>query len=177
MTARARRKAPVPLAQPETANFITYKIGQLAKLFDRNLMPWLSERYDLSLAEWRALTFLYASGPGTVRELANRMRVDKAEISRACAELVRRNHVRRSDDPHDARSAVFEITASGRSLHNRVLPLREAVQDELAGTLTRHERDVLSRALDKLMHHMLNNGSPASTKPKSVRQKTMGESR
>ncbi|HWE76823.1 MAG TPA: MarR family winged helix-turn-helix transcriptional regulator [Stellaceae bacterium] len=170
MTARGKAKAPVPLAQPETAKFITYKIGQLAKLFDRSLMPFLSERYDLSLAEWRALTFLYTSGPGTVRELANRLRVDRAEVSRACAELVRHFHVKRSVDPYDARSAVFEITASGRTLHNRILPLREAVQDELIGTLTRHEHQVLLRALDKLMDYMLDAGRQAPTKRASPRR-------
>jgi DNA-binding MarR family transcriptional regulator len=130
MTGRGGRKAPAPLAQSEAAKFITYKIGQLAKLFDHSLMPWLSDRYDLSLAEWRAMTFLCASGPGTVRELANRLRVDKAEVRRACSELVRRHYVKRVDDPHDARSAVFEITASGRALHGRILPLREAMQDD-----------------------------------------------
>lgn len=176
MTSRSKAKAPLPLAQPETAKFITYKIGQLAKLFDRNLMPWLAERYDLSLAEWRALTFLYASGPGTVRELANRLRVDRAEVSRACAELVRRGHVRRSEDPYDARSAVFEITASGRALHDRILPLREAVQDELTGTLTQHEHQVLLRALDKLMDYMLNNARPAPTKRQAARR-SAGEKR
>lgn len=167
MTGRVSTKAPVPLARPETERFITYKIGQLAKLFDRSLMPWLAERYDLSLAEWRALTFLYASGPGTVRELANRLRVDKAEVSRAGAELVRRGYVRRTDDPRDARSAVLEITASGRALHDRILPLRAAVQEELAASLSRHEHDVLLRALDKLMNHMLDRGPPNSPKHRS----------
>ena len=176
MSARRAAKAPVPLAQPETAKFITYKIGQLAKLFDRSLMPWLSERYDLSLAEWRALTFLYTSGPGTVRELANRLRVDRAEVSRACAELVRHGHVKRSADPYDARSAVFEITASGRALHDRILPLREAVQDDLVGALTPHEHQVLLRALDKLMDTMLNTGRPRPTKRKAPRR-SAGEKR
>ena len=140
---------------PRTAQFITYRIGLLAKLLDRGLMPWLSEQFDLSLAEWRAMTFLYASPPETVRELANRMRVDKAEVSRACAELVRRGYVRRGDDPHDARSVLFSMTASGRKLHDAILPLRQAVQDEMAAVLTKTERAALFSAVDKLMAHLL----------------------
>ena len=127
----------------------------LAKLLDRSLMPWLSEQFDLSVAEWRAMTFLYGSPPETIRELANRMRVDKAEVSRACTELVRRGYVRRGDDPYDARSALFSLTASGRRLHDTILPLRQAFHDEMAAVLTRAERAALFSAVDKLMDHLL----------------------
>ena len=154
--ARTRvRPAKTAARNPRTAQFITYRIGLLAKMLDRGLMPWLSEQFDLSLAEWRAMTFLYASPPETVRELANRMRVDKAEVSRACAELARRGYVRRSEDPYDARSALFSLTASGRKLHDTILPLRQAVQDEMAAVLTRAERAALYSAVDKLMAHLL----------------------
>jgi DNA-binding MarR family transcriptional regulator len=159
-TAGAASPAASRAAPPRTDHFIVYKVGLLSKLFDRALKPWLAQHYELSVAEWRSLTFLYGGGPETVRELAAAMRVDKAEVSRALNTLGRRGLVSREDHPEDARSALFSITAAGRRLHDRVLPHRQAVHEALEAALTPTERKALGSALDKLTAHMLASGAP-----------------
>jgi DNA-binding MarR family transcriptional regulator len=144
--AAARREPPA-----RTEAFIIYKVGLLAKLLDRQSTPWFAERFGLTLAAWRTLTHLYVCSPATARALAARMHVDKGEVSRALRALIARAVVARRDDPADKRSALFCITARGRRLHDAILPLRQATQDELAACLDRGELAVLHRALDKLL--------------------------
>jgi DNA-binding MarR family transcriptional regulator len=142
---------PPAAAPARTEAFLIYKIGLLAKLLDRQSTPWFAERFGLTLAAWRTLTHLYVSSPATARALAGRMHVDKGEVSRALRALIGRGAVARRDDPADRRSALFCITAAGRKLHDTILPLRQATQDELAARLDAKELAVLHRALDKLL--------------------------
>jgi DNA-binding MarR family transcriptional regulator len=141
--------------QPQTSGFITYKVGLLGKLLDRRSMPWFASRFDLTLAEWRILTFLHSQPSATAKSLADQCHVDKAEVSRACAALTRRGYASRRPDPHDGRSALFQITRKGRALHARVMPFRQAVQDELVACLTQSELAAANSALDKLLAPLL----------------------
>ena len=138
-------------APARTEAFIIYKVGLLAKLMDRQSTPWFAEKFGLTLAAWRTLTHLYVCSPATARALALRMHVDKGEVSRALGALIGRGAVARRDDPADRRSALFRITAAGRKLHDTILPLRQATQEELAACLSKKELVVLHEALDKLV--------------------------
>jgi DNA-binding MarR family transcriptional regulator len=172
---RASRKPPAPNAtepapkadagtperiKPQTSGFITYKVGLLGKLLDRRSMPWFAARFDLTIAEWRILTFLYAQPSATAKSLAGQCNVDKAEVSRALAALTRRGYASRRPDPRDGRSTLFRITAKGRAQHRRIMPFRQAVQDELVACLTQDELEAVNSALDKLMAHMLATKEP-----------------
>jgi DNA-binding MarR family transcriptional regulator len=141
--------------KPQTSGFITYKVGLLSKLLDRRSMPWFAARYDLSLAEWRILTFLHAQDSATAKSLAEQCHVDKAEVSRACAALTRRGYASRRPDPSDGRSTLFQITAKGRAIHRKIMPFRQAVQDDLVACLTKSELAAVNSALDKLLAHLL----------------------
>jgi DNA-binding MarR family transcriptional regulator len=155
-TQEPRAATPAPGSiKPQTAGFITYKVGLLGKLLDRRSMPWFAAHFDLSLAEWRILTFLHSQPSATAKSLADQCHVDKAEVSRACAALTRHGYASRRPDPHDGRSTLFQMTRKGRALHARVMPFRQAFQDELVACLTRSELAAVNSALDKLLAHML----------------------
>src|ERR1700704_6840935 len=140
-------------ASPAHRSFI-YKIGILRRLLDRYSGPTLTLQSGLTLAEWRVLTNLYSFSPTTSRQLCLRLHSDKAEVSRACAGLIAHGYASRREDPGDRRSALLVITPRGERLHDAVVPLRQAVQDELEAPLTRSEVAELHRTLDKLMRHV-----------------------
>jgi DNA-binding MarR family transcriptional regulator len=157
---RARRKnkpRPAPTgarasaqrASPAHQSFI-YKVGVLRRLLDRYSGPALTDQFDLTLAEWRVLTHLYGSSPTTSRQLCLSLHADKAEVSRACAGLIEKGHASRRVDAADRRSAFLVITPRGERLHNAIIPLRQALQDELETPLSRAEVAELYRILDKL---------------------------
>ncbi len=164
--ARNARQASAGAARSSAAHkFFIYKIGILRRALDRYSGPGLVKRSGLSVAEWRVLTHLYES-PATALELRLRGHADKAEVSRACAGLVAKGYARAQVDPNDRRSAVLAITARGEKLHDAIIPLRQALQDELEGCLSSREVAEFHRTLDKLIAGVSNK---MRAQPKSVR--------
>jgi DNA-binding MarR family transcriptional regulator len=128
-----------------------YKIATLRRLLDRYSSDDFTARSGLTLAEWRVLTVLYSSSPTTSRQVCQHLRADKAEISRACAGLAKRRCVSITKDTSDRRRAFVAITPRGKRLHDRLMPLRMALQRELEAAMTRKEIADLTRILDKLI--------------------------
>ena len=131
-------------------DLVTYRVCILAKMLDRVSAAELSRKCELGVAEWRVLAQLAVHSPSTVRWLAARLRVDRAEVSRAAAALIARKLARREADPRDARSVFFSITQSGGELHRRIMPDRIALHERLMATLTPHEAEMLATAVEKL---------------------------
>jgi DNA-binding MarR family transcriptional regulator len=148
---------------------LDYKIGQLRKLLDRYSSPAVSERFGLALAEWRMLSHIQAGKSVTAFWLCRRLQADRAEVSRACASLIRRGFVASKPNPADARSALLELTRSGQATFDRIMPVRLQLQKELADALDRREIAVLYRALDKLTKAITAKMGPAVTTTKNGR--------
>ena len=129
---------------------LDYKIGQLRKLLDRYSSPAVLEQFGLSLAEWRMLSHIHVGRSVTAFWLCRRLLADRAEVSRACASLIRRGYVASKPNPADARSALLELTRSGHAMYRRIMPVRLQLQKELTEVLDRREMTVLYRALDRL---------------------------
>jgi DNA-binding MarR family transcriptional regulator len=158
---------------PAHHSFI-YKIGILRRLLDRYSGPTLTQQSGLTLAEWRVLTNLYSSSPTTSRQLCLRLRTDKAEVSRACAGLIKRSCASRRIDPHDRRSALIVITPRGERLHDAIVPLRQALQKELEAPLRKAEVVELHRILDTLMQYvagLIGDGPTANATAAGKRQR------
>jgi DNA-binding MarR family transcriptional regulator len=147
-----RAKAPARAEREAVAleDLLTYQVCILAKLMDRASAAGLAGD-RLAVAEWRVLAQLAARSPATVRGLAARLRVDRAEVSRAAAALIARRLVRRAVDPGDARSALFSPTESGRALYRAIMPRRVELNRRLLAALTEHEAAALKSACAKLV--------------------------
>ena len=150
MTASAEKRAAATGAEPlPLEQLLTYRVCILAKMMDRASAAALSA-YRLGVAEWRVVAQLSVVSPATVRGLAARLRVDRAEVSRAAAALVQRRLVKRERDRSDARSALFRLTESGRALAREVMPSRVALHERLMAALTPAEAETLTETVDKL---------------------------
>ena len=168
---RPARARPPVLARPDAGvpleDLLTYQVCILAKLMDRASAAGL-EADRLGVAEWRVLAQLAALSPATVRGLAARLRVDRAEVSRAAAALIARRLVKRALDPGDARSVLFSVTESGRALYRAIMPRRVELNRKLLGALTEHEAAVLRAACGKLMR-LLEQDEPVVPLPRPRR--------
>ena len=155
---------------------LDYKIGQLRKLLDRYSSPAVSERFGLSLAEWRMLSHIHAGKSVTAFWLCRRLQADRAEVSRACASLIQRGYVLSKPNPADKRSALLELTRSGHAMYRRIMPIRLQLQKELTEALDRNEIAVLYQALDKLTDVISGKmaQAPAATKRAAFRKRVPG---
>jgi DNA-binding MarR family transcriptional regulator len=101
----------------------------------------------MSGAEWRVLAQLAMSSPSSVRELAEQAWVDRAEVSRASASLVRRGYVRRLSNPRDRRGPLLASTSAGNELFRRIRPRRAAFHRSLTARLQSSQLAALEQGL------------------------------
>ncbi len=159
-TKTARRKKPQAPNTKQTGrrsqalDFVIYKIGILRRLIERYANPAITEGHGLTVAEWRVLTHLFSTSPMTATELSARLWTDKAEVSRASSALIAKGLVASRPDAEDRRSTLLAITKSGEQLHDRILPLRQLLQDELTTVLTAAESRTLHKTLEKLIGYL-----------------------
>jgi DNA-binding MarR family transcriptional regulator len=129
------------------ADHLPYKISLVAKLLDRKTTRMLAEEFGLSVAEWRVLAQLATCESSSVRDLAEKAWVDRAEVSRATASLVRRGYVKRHDNPDDRRGPLLSSTKSGQALFKKIKPRRAAFHKSLTSKLERTQISALEKAL------------------------------
>lgn len=101
----------------------------------------------LSLPHAHALLELrVAPRPITVAELAQRLRIDRTNVSRLCAKMEGLGQIERSPDPGDGRAWALRLTREGRALAGEVDRASLAHFRGLAGMLD----DALPRIVDAL---------------------------
>ncbi len=134
--------------------FLTYHLNILARKLSRRHSRFLNENFEMALAEWWLLAQISQNSPTTVRDLAARTLIDKAQVSRGIEQLKSREYVRRETDPKDKRSALFYITDAGTQAYEQIMPARRANQSELLSQLTREERDMFRASIGKLNSYL-----------------------
>jgi DNA-binding MarR family transcriptional regulator len=103
----------VPLYDVGGQAYFGYRVVLAARLFDRRIIEILEETGQLTLPQWRVVAQLGLTGRGTVRSLADGAAVDRAEVSRAIQELIKRSFVQRTENAADKRSPTFALTDAG----------------------------------------------------------------
>jgi len=127
--------------------YFGYRLAVTAKLFDRKFVEILKQHSTLTLPQWRCVAQLGLSEPGTVRSLADGAAVDRAEVSRALAQLVAQGLVERQDNSTDQRSPNFTLTGEGRTVYEMV---RKPVSKFIRGLIEQvEERDI--EAADRVL--------------------------
>jgi DNA-binding MarR family transcriptional regulator len=151
-------------------NSISFQVSVLAKLLDRRLARLVVDRFDLTVAEYRVLAQVMLFPQSTVRAIAERTYVDKAQVSRAAAALEAEAYITRDMLDHDRRSPVFTVTRTGRALLNRIIPLRQAQEAELAAGLEPAELQALQIILPALIDALGDPGEPKAGKVAQARK-------
>ena len=109
-----------------------------------------SERFALSIPEWRVMAAL-GNTPGlSAREVAVRTAMDKVQVSRAVASLVESGRVQRGVDGKDARISRLKLSRRGETVYRQIVPLALELEARLTASLSASERGGLEAILAKL---------------------------
>jgi DNA-binding MarR family transcriptional regulator len=120
-------------------------------LLDRyNLTRKAAESLGMSFSRVRALRRL-ATGPITLRELAERMGTDPPYTTVIVDDLVQRGLAERITNPADRRSKLVHLTADGRTTAARAIAILTTPPDAL---LALPPEDI--QALDRVVTKLLN---------------------
>lgn len=127
--------------------YLGYRLAVTAKLFDRKFVRILQEHSTLTLPQWRCIAQLGLKQPGTVRSLAEGAVVDRAEASRALAQLVTQGLVQRLENEGDHRSPNFVLTKQGRQIFEKVRKPVKVFIASLAEQVTPEDMQAADRVL------------------------------
>ena len=132
----------------EALDFPSFRMSLLVKVMDRLTIRELAGVTDLPIAEWRVLSrlALYKGGL-TVRQIAMKAWVDRAEVSRAASSLEARGFLARRNNPADRRAPILFATAAGRQEYDRLLPIRAEFHRGLTEDMSQAERDAFDTLL------------------------------
>lgn len=117
-------------------HFVPYQFSVIAAQLSTNLAALYKDRFGISVAEWRILVNLAYSDSQSVRDIQKRIRLDKAKVSRAVAQLESRGLLTKEIDDTDRRLLLLELTKSGRQMVRDLVPLAEDFQRQVAAKLT-----------------------------------------
>lgn len=109
-----------------TVGYLSARVGQA---FQRSLVSKLrAAGYSITVEEWRLMRALWAEDGLPQARLGEIALKDKGQLSRMVSRLVSEGWVERRVDPADRRTPRIHLTAAGRRLEAKLLPLGGAVR-------------------------------------------------
>ena len=151
-------------------DFLSFRLSRLSTLVQREVTSKYLETEGLSLPDWRVLASLAQHGRLETRELAQRILMDKAAISRALDSLVLQGLASRTPDPHHAQRRIVSITKEGGRMVRRIMPKAQRAHASLLLHLSSRERRVLDQAITKLAQAL---NPPEPAKPLKTRARML----
>jgi len=132
-------------------SFLPYQLAVASSRASRMFSALYRQKYDISVPEWRVVAHLSQAGAVSVREIHNRVDMDKSKVSRAASRLEVSGYVTKRVNKADRRLVELALTDKGRSMIDDIAPMAHAYEDDAmrslgddAGTF----RALLKRFLD-----------------------------
>lgn len=115
---------------------LAYRIHRMARRLRVHLVRLLAEHApEISPEQWFLLFRLHEQDGRSQSELTDPVLDDRPNVSRQVAGLIRAGHADRQPDPDDRRRSLLFLTASGRELVERLLPVIVDTRRELFSTI------------------------------------------
>jgi DNA-binding MarR family transcriptional regulator len=137
-------------ARLDLDRFMPYRLSVLTNRVSSAIARHYSERFGLSIPEWRVIAVL-GQAPGlSARDVAARTAMDKVQVSRAVSSLLASKRLTRTAHASDGRVAHLALSAKGQAIYNEVVPLALSLEERFLSVLTAKERESLDALLTKL---------------------------
>jgi DNA-binding MarR family transcriptional regulator len=134
-------------ALPDTSEFIVFSLLGTAHMVEERLEAALA-KVDLSLAKAGVLKHLAKAGaPLPLRDLAERHRCVRSNITQLVDRLEKDGLVRRRDDPEDRRSVLAELTPEGERAHAQAMKVMITEQEDIVSSLSPEDAANLKNVL------------------------------
>lgn len=141
---------PLDHARLDLDSFVPYRLSVLTNRMSDAIARLYSDRFELSIAEWRVMAVLGQTPGLSAREVASRTAMDKVQVSRAVAGLMRKKRVARIGDASDGRITRLSLTRQGIAIYDEIVPIALQFEAAFLSALTQGERSTFIALLDKL---------------------------
>ena len=130
--------------------FMPYRLSVLSNRVSSAIAAEYSERFDLTILEWRVMAVLGGAPHLAAREVAERTAMDKVQVSRAVARLLDAKRIVRETDGDDGRVTRLSLSAKGQAIYDEIVPLALRLEREFLAILSESERRNLDQLVTKL---------------------------
>ncbi len=131
----------------DLAQFMPYRMSVAAEKLSAGLAKRYREEFGISVADWRVLVHVADAGTVSIREIHQRVHLEKSKASRAASRLEAAGYLSKETNETDRRLLALTLTEKGKTLMGKLLPLASAYQAQLDTVLAPH-LDALNQALD-----------------------------
>lgn len=135
-------------------HFFPYRITRLSSYIAVNFANQHAKPFGLSIPEWRVIAVLGRYYPLSSKEVASRSNMDKVKVSRAISRLTAAGLIRRKNDAADMRRSLLKLTAKGRRVHDKIIPVALELEADLLSVLSDQEAATFNRLIDRLYEHL-----------------------
>ncbi len=130
--------------------FLPYRMAVAADRLSAGLAKRYRDDFGISVAEWRVLVHVADAGTVSIREIQQRVHLEKSKASRAASRLEENGYLSKDINDHDRRLVALRLTPKGTDLMNQLRPVAMDFQAQLDQILAPF-LDALDGALDILM--------------------------
>ncbi|MGQ9368228.1 MarR family winged helix-turn-helix transcriptional regulator [Azospirillum sp. ST 5-10] len=143
-------EAAVPFA---LERYWPYRLHVLATAVSQTVAKVYADRFAVTIPEWRIIAVLGGLDEGrtlSATAVATLTAMDRVQVSRAMARMLDTGLIVRATGRQDRRTAQVSLTAKGRGIYQRIVPLARAFEDRLLTVLAAEECAELDRLVAKL---------------------------
>ena len=124
-------------------DFLPYRLNQAAEHISRKFQTIYRRDYGMTRPEWRVLAHLGQNETVTARDICDRARMHKTEVSRAINALEKRRWLKRQRDHADRRIENLSLTRDGNRVFQTLGRSAAAFEEELLTGLPEIEGTML----------------------------------
>lgn len=128
-------------------DFLPYQLAVLSNRISLRFSDYYQKKFGISLTEWRLVAHLSQSEKNSIREVYQKVEMDKSKASRAATRLVDAGYVSKRINPADRRLVELSLTAKGRAMMADIRPLAVKFENEVLNHLPESERKTFLSAI------------------------------
>ena len=132
------------------SDFLPYRLSVLSNRISDDIGRIYSERFNMTLPEWRVMAVLGEETDISASMVAERTAMDKVAVSRAVKRSLDAGRLVRHFASDDKRRSVLALSADGRAIYDQICPLAKHYESQLLAGFTKEERRQIDTLLNKL---------------------------
>lgn len=135
-------------------DFLPYQLSVLANQVSTLLSTLYTERFNITIPQWRAIAMLGERTELTATEIARQTVMDKVAVSRAVHALIERHLVERRASQQDGRLAYLRLTEAGHKIYQEIIPLALEMERKLQCNLSQNDLRTWAHVQATIQHNL-----------------------